>query len=194
MDKPDSPPHNMNQEWKKRLFPFVLSVCIIAADQITKFLVVASIPAWSVGYDFFNGAFRIIHVYNPGAAFSLGSEMPGFLRSVILGLVPSLVIVIILAVYFRHKEFSQLQRWCIAGIVGGGIGNLIDRFLRPDGVVDFIDVAVYGFLGFERWPTFNIADSAIVVSGIILIASFLKNFLAEIKKSKTAEKEGGAHE
>ena len=60
----------------------------------------------------------------------------------------------------------------VCGIVGGGIGNLIDRFFRPEGVVDFIDVKFYGLFGMERWPTFNVADSAVVVCGILLIISF----------------------
>jgi signal peptidase II len=57
--------------------------------------------------------------------------------------------------------------------VGGGIGNLIDRILRPQGVVDFISVNMYGFLGMERFATFNIADSAITIGEILLILGFL---------------------
>ena len=66
------------------------------------------------------------------------------------------------------------------GIVGGGFGNLIDRCFRTEGVVDFIDVKFYGIFGMERWPTFNIADAAVVVCGILLIISFLLPF----KKNK----------
>jgi signal peptidase II len=57
--------------------------------------------------------------------------------------------------------------------LGGGIGNLIDRIFRNFRVVDFISVKVYGFLGFERWPTWNIADASLVVSGILLAASII---------------------
>jgi len=57
--------------------------------------------------------------------------------------------------------------------LGGGIGNLIDRIFRSFRVVDFISVKVYGFLGFERWPTFNVADASLVVSGILLAALLL---------------------
>jgi signal peptidase II len=62
---------------------------------------------------------------------------------------------------------------CEIGIIGGGFGNLIDRFFRPDGVVDFIDVKFYGLFGLERWPTFNVADSAVVVCGSLLFISML---------------------
>lgn len=57
---------------------------------------------------------------------------------------------------------------------GGGTGNLIDRIFRGGfRVVDFISVKVYGFLGFERWPTWNIADASLVISGILLAVSLL---------------------
>ena len=77
-----------------------------------------------------------------------------------------------LIVYFRNDEFSSLQRWAIAGIAGGGLGNLIDRFFRKEGVIDFIDVKFYGIFGMDRWPTFNVADAAVVLCGILLLISF----------------------
>jgi signal peptidase II len=75
--------------------------------------------------------------------------------------------------YFKSDEFTQLQRWAAAGIIGGGLGNIIDRIFRPDGVVDFVSVRLYGLFGFERWPTFNVADSSVVVCCIILLISIL---------------------
>ena len=51
------------------------------------------------------------------------------------------------------------------------MGNIIDRIFRPEGVVDFISAKFYGILGFERWPTFNAADSSVVVCGIILVVT-----------------------
>ena len=81
----------------------------------------------------------------------------------------------------KSNDFTKLQRWAIAGIVGGGIGNLIDRIFRPEGVVDFIDVKFYGLFGMERWPTFNVADSAVVVCGILLIVSFITMTIKDIK-------------
>jgi signal peptidase II len=93
---------------------------------------------------------------NPGGAFGLGREWPGlFLAATIV------VIVIILSWVRRVDEV----RWLVplGMIVGGGVGNLIDRVFRPfDGqVVDFVDLHV--------WPVFNVADSSIVV-GVGLIA------------------------
>ena len=70
------------------------------------------------------------------------------------------------------------------GIVGGGLGNLVDRFFRKEGVVDFIDVKFYGLFGLERWPTFNVADSAVVVCGILLIISFIALTIQDERKKK----------
>ena len=62
---------------RKELFiPLIFSAAVIILDQLTKQLVVANIPAWSVGAEFFGGAFRIIHVYNPGAAFPWAADFP----------------------------------------------------------------------------------------------------------------------
>jgi signal peptidase II len=75
--------------------------------------------------------------------------------------------------YLSSNDFTRLQRWATAGILGGGIGNIIDRIFRPDGVVDFISVKFYGLFGFERWPTFNVADSSVVVCCLLLFATII---------------------
>jgi signal peptidase II len=61
----------------------------------------------------------------------------------------------------------------VAGIIGGGIGNIVDRMFRPEWVVDFISVRIYGLFGMDRWPTFNVADSSLVVTGILLMLSLI---------------------
>jgi signal peptidase II len=91
-------------------------------------------------------------------------------------MLPAAVLVCLIVYYFRSDEFSMVQRWALAGILSGGLGNLTDRIFRPAGVIDFISVKFYGFMGFERWPTFNLADSFVVVFGILLLFTvFLPN-------------------
>lgn len=97
---------------------------------------------------------------------------------------PLAVIALVMVVYFRNKSWTKLQCWAIMGIVGGGLGNLVDRFFRKEGVVDFIDVKFYGLFGLERWPTFNVADSAVVVCGILLIISFIALTIQDERKKK----------
>ena len=169
---------------KSKLLPLVLTVVVIVLDQITKVLVCRFIPMNTIGTQFFGDFLRIIHVRNPGVAFSFGARWPDSMRRLAFSVIPIVVLGIVLGVYFRNNDFTKLQRWAICGVVGGGFGNIIDRIFRPAGVVDFIDVKFYGLFGLERWPTFNVADSAVVVCGIMLVVSFLISIVKEQKQSK----------
>lgn len=165
---------NVKISVKQKMLPFILSILVIILDQISKFLVEKNIPLNTYAVSFWNDFLRISHVTNIGAAFSVGESLPPVLHSFILCYVPLIVLVGLVILYFRTDDFSLFQCWCVSGIIGGGFGNLIDRFFRPAGVVDFIDVKFYGLFGLDRWPTFNIADSFVLVSSILLIISFGK--------------------
>lgn len=158
---------------KKLLMPFILTFAVIIADQITKCLVVKYIEPWTIGAQFFGDILRIVRVANNGVAFSMGDSLSLIGRRLCFGLVPIIIMGLVIGVYFRNKEFTMLQRWAICGVVGGGIGNIIDRIFRVEGVIDFIDVKFYGIFGLQRWPTFNVADMAVVICGIMLIISFV---------------------
>ncbi len=179
----------MEKNLKNKLLPFILTLVVILLDQITKALVVAKIPLYSIGAQFLGDFFRIIHVRNTGVAFSMGASWNNKIRAIMFLAVPVIVIGTVIGVYFRNNDFSGLQRWCITGIIGGGIGNLIDRFFRPEGVVDFIDIKFYGIFGWPRWPTFNIADTAVVCCGILLFISFLIGVVRESKNENKNAKE-----
>ena len=179
----------MEKNLKEKLLPFILTIIVIVLDQITKALVVRFIPPYTIGTQFFGDFLRLIHVYNPGVAFSFGASWPDLLRRIAFSIMPLIFLGIVIVVYMKSNDFTKLQRWAIAGIVGGGIGNLIDRIFRPEGVVDFIDVKFYGLFGMERWPTFNVADSAVVVCGILLIVSFTAITIKDSKSKKEESKE-----
>ncbi len=153
---------------------FFLTGAILLADQISKFLVVRNIPlyttAWSFGGDFF----RLIHVRNTGVAFGMGGGFPGVLRMALFVVLPMIVLTGVAVYMVRSRELSSRMRWILASIVGGGIGNQIDRIFRPRGVVDFLDFKFYGLFGLERWPTFNVADATLVVTAILAIVFMLK--------------------
>ncbi len=100
-------------------------------------------------------------VYNPGAAF--GINVGPYSRWVFLVL--ALVALAVLGSMVRHSKPGEVLRLtALALVCGGAVGNLIDRVRSPRGVVDFIDVGVGTF----RWPTFNIADSAVTVGAVVL--------------------------
>lgn len=158
------------------LKPLILSLVIVVADQITKLIIVRTVPLYyESGYTIkvIGDFFRIIHARNLGVAFSIGNGFPFWLRKTLFVAIPVVVLALLFMTIYRSREITSGQRWCIAAIFGGGFGNIIDRVFRPLGVVDFLDVKFYGLLGMERWPTFNVADSSVVVGGIILVVSML---------------------
>lgn len=180
----------MNIKNKRDYFlPLILTFAVIALDQLTKWLIIKSIDPWSVGASFFGDLIRIVCVFNTGAAFSLGSGLSSVMRFVVMACIPVCFIAGICVVYFK-SEFPRVQRWFLSGIIGGGISNLLDRFFRAEGVVDFIDVKFFGLFGLERWPTFNIADSAIVVcAGGLFIAFLIQEWKSKSKTPATPKDE-----
>jgi signal peptidase II len=161
-----------------KLAPFSLTALVMIIDQVTKSVIAANWPIGTIVKKFFldangDGILEIWHVRNKVIAFSIGRDLPEAVRPVLFIVLPFVVLAFLVWYYMTSSEFTKPQRWAIAGIVGGGLGNLIDRILRPDGVVDFISVKLYGFLGFERWPTFNVADSSVVVCVLLWLLSIL---------------------
>ena len=178
----------MNKELKSKMLPLVLAVVVIVLDQITKALICHFIPINTFGTQVLGDFIQIIHVRNNGVAFSFGATWPDVLRRLAFSIIPIIVLGIVIRIYFKNNDFTQVQRWGICGVVGGGFGNIIDRVFRPAGVVDFIDVKWFGIessplklFQMERWPTFNVADSAVVVCGIMLVISFLVQIIRESK-------------
>jgi signal peptidase II len=161
---------------KTKTLPLMLTGIIIAVDQITKGIISSKweIDPYNPIVDVFKNDFlQIFHVRNKAIAFSLGVGIPDSVKPVLFVVLPLLVLGVLVWYYFRSDDFTNLQRWAVAGILGGGIGNIIDRIFRPEGVVDFISVKFYGLFGFERWPTFNAADSSVVVCCILLLLTII---------------------
>ena len=165
----------MINKGKEYFLPFILTAVVVILDQITKAIIVIRWPLQgTIISDVFDNDFLLIyHVRNKALAFSLGDNLPDPFRFPLFVVVPFLVLGFLVWYYFKTDEFTRSQRWAIAGIIGGGLGNLICRVFRPDGVVDFISVKFFGIFGFERWPTFNVADSSVVVCCIFLIVTML---------------------
>jgi signal peptidase II len=160
--------------------PLLLTLACLILDQTTKYLVVKNIRPYHIGASFCGDFFRIIHVSNPGIAFSIGNGLPMSIRGIAFAVIPLFIVTVVLVTYFRSDDFSILQRWAIAGVIGGGLGNLMDRFFRAEGVVDFIDIKFYGLFGLDRWPTFNLADlSVLVCAGIFMVSVLITAYRAK---------------
>jgi signal peptidase II len=165
---------------RQKFLPFSLTAFIVLADQLVKGFIVKNWPGEGTFIKdlFNNGLIQFYHVRNKAIAFSLGHNLPERIRPVLFIILPLVVLGFLLWYYFTSPDFRTPQRWAVAGITGGGVGNIIDRIFRPEGVVDYISVKFFGIegipvLNWDRWPTFNIADASVVVCCIVLLVTFL---------------------
>lgn len=167
----------IKMSYRSLVLPFMLTAVIIILDQATKAFVVANWPyQGTLIKDVFGNDFLLLyHVRNKAIAFSLGDNIPENFRFALFVIVPLVVLGFLVWYYFNSRDFTRLQRWALAGIIGGGLGNIIDRIFRKDGVVDIVSVKFYGLFGLARWPTFNVADASVVVCCLILIVTMIIN-------------------
>ncbi|HEV8267537.1 MAG TPA: signal peptidase II, partial [Thermoanaerobaculia bacterium] len=110
------------------------------------------------------GFFDLTHVKNPGAAFSLFSQMESPFRGILLNSVAIGVFLAVLVYSLKTPVDATRLQVGLSLVLGGAVGNLVDRF-RFGSVTDFLEV----YVGPHHWPTFNVADSAITV-GVLLLA------------------------
>ncbi len=143
------------------LFMAVFVAGIVAADQLSKAWVVGNIAMYE-DISFLPGVVHWTHVHNYGAAWSSFQGMT-WLFVLIFAL---FTLGILWELRTRKMGFSNLERWCIAAVYGGGLGNMIDR-LRLGYVVDMIEVEFISF------PVFNVADCFITCGCIALMLHLL---------------------
>ena len=143
-----------------------LAAAVLVADQLSKFAIERSF-AFGERLAIVPGLFDLTLVYNRGAAFSFLANAAGWQRwfFTVLGLSAGAFIVWLLA---RHGS-QRLFAFALALILGGAIGNVIDRIVRGQ-VVDFLLVYWQRF----HWPAFNVADSAITVGAVLLIVDEIR--------------------
>jgi len=129
-----------------------------------------------------DGFFALRYVENKGAAWGIGRGLSSTVRSFIFVGISALAILFLL--YFMHRtpRKQKMLLFALAGVLGGAIGNLVDR-VRYGYVVDFIEWYVGDFHGKWHWPTFNIADAAIVVGIALLGIEMLFGGRAERKQA-----------
>jgi signal peptidase II len=145
-------------------------VVTLALDQLTKAWILARFHYGEqlvVIPDFFN----LTHVRNPGGAFSFLATISGEVRQVFFLGTGLLAVVLLLAFFRRLGPREWLSAAAIGAVLGGALGNLTDRIAHGE-VVDFLD---FRLIGGYVWPTFNLADTWIVVGvAILLIEMFLE--------------------
>jgi signal peptidase II len=146
------------------VFLFVTAVVIVAIDQATKALVVSHLREGD-SRRVIGGVLSWTFQRNPGSAFGLFQHIP------VLFTVLAAVIAVVIVVR-APRVHDRLAAFALGLVLGGAIGNLVDRIVRPPGVfrgrvIDFID--------FHWWPVFNVADSAVVIGALLLLIASFRN-------------------
>jgi signal peptidase II len=153
---------------------FALAASIVLADQVTKFVVLAWLAPGERREvtEFFN----LVLVFNKGAAFSFLSQASGWQTPLLIAF--ALAAAVIVSVLLVRSPGRRVLSAGLAMILGGALGNLIDR-LAFGQVVDFLDFHAFGW----HWPAFNVADSAITLGAATII---LEGFLHHERRAGAA--------
>lgn len=154
-------PFNSRDSWRARV---ALAAALALLDQGIKAIVAARLPLGdSVAV---TPWFNLVHVLNPGAAFSFLADAGGWQRHALSGI--GIVVSLALAVLLWRGVRSRLEAAAYVALIGGAMGNVIDR-LRIGAVVDYLDLYWHDM----HWPAFNLADMLVVASaGLLVRASF----------------------
>lgn len=162
MPTSSGPPTDAAHERATARLAVAIVVGTVAADQATKLLAEAHLVPRHTPHDVIGEFLRFTLTYNPGAAF--GMHLGDASRWIFMGL--TVVIVgFLLRLYTTLPTGERTLKLAIAAVIGGAIGNFLDRVRNVEGVVDFIDIGI----GDTRFWTFNLADTAVSLGAICLV-------------------------
>jgi signal peptidase II len=138
----------------------LVAIPIILVDQATKWWMLSLLadPPYSIEL---TGFFNLVMVWNRGVSFGMFNMSADWGPYLLSGL--ALVISVCLVIWLRRVD-SRLVAVALGMVLGGALGNVIDRFVHG-AVVDFLDFHAFG----HHWPAFNVADSAITVGVVLLL-------------------------
>jgi len=158
-----------------------VATVVVAVDQATK----VAAHAWLRGrepIEVVPDLFNLVYSRNPGGLFGYFGGLADPWRTALLTVLPVLAVGMIVMFLARGTDLYRATRFGLALILGGAVGNLIDRVVRGE-VVDFLDVyagapaladPLVRWFGTAHWPTFNVADSCIVVGACLLVLDMLR--------------------
>ena len=147
---------------------FIISLSVLLLDQWTKGLVTRSFEVHQ-STSVVTNLFDLTYVRNSGAAFGLFASVDSSVKAIVLNSVAVLVFLVVSAYALRSSHKSIRLQLGFALILGGAVGNLLDR-VRFGYVVDFLDFSISG----HHWPAFNVADSAICIGVGLLFLDMLR--------------------
>ncbi len=141
-----------------------VAAVILLIDQVTKIIAVARLEG-QPSIEVIGSVLKLTFVRNPGAAFSIGTGYT-FIFSLLALVVAGVII------YTARTLVSVGWAIALGGILGGSLGNLMDRLFREPG---FLQGHVVDFLQLPNWPIFNVADMAVVGSAILMVILTIRN-------------------
>jgi len=148
--------------------PLLIALAVLLLDRITKWAIAQTIPLEDA-VNIIPGFFRLTHLENTGAAFSLFADSSSPFRTALLIAFSVAALAVVSVLLWKDRSVFHSGTLALSLILGGAIGNLWDRV--SDGkVTDFLDF----YLGVHHWPPFNVADSAIVVGALLLFMRMLR--------------------
>jgi signal peptidase II len=146
----------------------LIALAVLILDRITKWVIVRTIPLEDV-IPVIPGFFRLTHLENTGAAFSLFADSTSPFKTALLVAFSLAALSVVAVLLWRSRNEFNLITLSLSLILGGALGNLWDRLVNGK-VTDFLDF----YLGIHHWPPFNVADSAIVIGALLLLSRMLR--------------------
>lgn len=150
-----------------RGFHLLVAVGVLVLDRFSKWIVASRLSLHD-GITVVPNFFRIVHVENTGAAFGLFSESSFEWKLALLIVFSLLALVVVTILLWKNSHIVNATGTALSLILGGALGNLWDRIIAGH-VTDFLEFHV----GTYYWPSFNVADSAIVVGALLLVGDIL---------------------
>jgi signal peptidase II len=161
-----------------RGFHIMVAVLVLALDRFSKWIVASRLSLHD-GISVIPDFFRIVHVENPGAAFGLFAESSYQWRLTLLIVFSVLALAIVAVLLWKNSEMVNATGTALSLILGGALGNLWDRIIAGH-VTDFLEFHI----GSYYWPSFNVADSAIVIGAVLLVADIVFSKAPEQQRAR----------
>jgi signal peptidase II len=152
----------------RRLKAYGLSAAVFAVDRLSKWIIERRVSTFDV-HSVIHGFFDIVHSQNRGVAFGLMNDSPSVWRTLALIVFASVAMLVVASILWRASRADRLTAIGLALILGGAAGNLFDRIMWGQ-VTDFLEF----YIGDLHWPTFNVADSCVVIGSALLVLDILK--------------------
>ncbi|MBO5912958.1 MAG: signal peptidase II [Clostridia bacterium] len=164
------------------ILAIICGILVVGLDQLTKYLVTVYMEKGEF-IEVIPSLINFRYIHNEGAAFGSFEGKTWFLIAV-----TCIIMAVCVGMLVRKTFDSKLMFWALCLVLGGGVGNLIDRIFRGGNVVDFLE------FGFIEFPVFNVADIAVCIGAGFIVLYFVLDFVKEIKTKKVEKVVGTTEE